>query len=292
MLEDPPECFGATARPPHGVPCTNDDLVGEATPAVDAASADIPELFRGRCADTDKTDSVPKPCSVGDPDGAVRIALIGDSHAVQYSVVLADIAVRNGWALDTYSKGACPFSDVRRAQDAVLHAACTAWVERAKEMIADGGYDLVLTSQVSGVDWEPADGSTADEFAVGGLVSLWSWLADQGVHVAAIADVPRPRTGVLNCLQEPGHDVSTDCRTTRAESLLYDPQPGAVARLGRPEVTLIDFTDVYCDDDQCFPVLGGVTVYRDSNHLTDTFARTLEPYFEAELTGLLPAGRS
>lgn len=291
MLEDPPECFGATARPPKGAPCTNDDLVGEATPAVDAASADVPELFRGRCAGTSKTDSVPKPCSVGDPDGDVRIALIGDSHAVQYSAVLSEIAARNGWALDTYSKGACPFSDVRRAQDAVLHAACTAWVDRAKEMIADGDYDLVLTSQVSGVDWEPPAGSTVEEFAEGGLVSLWTSLADQGMHVTAIADVPRPRKRVHDCLQEPGRDVSTDCRITRELGLLYDPQPGAVERLGRPDVTLIDFTDVYCDDVQCFPVLGGVTVYRDPNHLTNTFARTLEPYFEAELTGLLPAGR-
>lgn len=290
LLADPPPCFGAAARSPHGELCVNDDL-DTATPAVEVASADVPELFRGRCAGTSKTDSVPKPCSVGDPDGAVRIALIGDSHAVQYSAVLSDIAARNGWALDTYSKGACPFSDVRRAQDAVLHAACTAWVDRAKTMITDGDYDLVVTSQVRGVRWEPPTGTTPESFAEGGLASLWSGLADQGIRVAAVADVPKPRKGALDCLQEPGRDLFADCRVPRARGLSYDPQPGAVAQLNRPDVTLIDFTNVYCDDRECFPMLGGVTIYRDTSHLTNTFARTLEPYFEAELTALLPPDR-
>src|SRR5690606_30047530 len=138
---------------------------------------------------------------------------------------------RHGWALDTYSKGACPFSDVRREQDAVLHEACTAWIDRARTMLAEGDYDLVITSQVSGVDWAPPAGTTPEEFAEGGLETLWSGLADQGVRVVAVADVPRPRKGVLDCLQERGRDVSTDCRVSREKGLLYDPQPAAVERL-------------------------------------------------------------
>ncbi|MFD2795584.1 acyltransferase family protein [Promicromonospora vindobonensis] len=283
------ECFGAAARPPSGESCTNPDLAGIAVPAPGAAHSDVPELFRGRCAGTSKTDSQPKPCSVGAADGSVRVALIGDSHAVQYSAMLASIAERNGWELDTYSKGACPFSDVRRAQDDVLHAACTTWIERAKTMLADGDYDLVVTSQVSGVDWAPPQGSSTEEFAEGGLVSLWSGLADQGIHVVSVADVPRPVRGVHDCLQEADRNLTTDCRVSRAEGLLYDPQPGAVERLDRPDVTLVDLTDVYCDDRECLPVIGGATVYRDSNHLTNTFARTLEPYFESALVPLVRA---
>ncbi|MDR7380825.1 acyltransferase family protein [Promicromonospora iranensis] len=286
------ECFGAASRPLSGPSCVNPDLDGVAVPAPDAAHSDVPELFRGRCAGTSKTDSQPKPCSVGAPDGSVRVALIGDSHAVQYSAMLASIAERNGWELDTYSKGACPFSDVRRAQDDVLHAACTTWIERAKVMLVEGDYDLVVTSQVSGVDWEPPQGTSTEEFAEGGLASLWSGLADRGVRVVAVADVPRPMRGVLDCLQEPERDVTTDCRVSRADGLLYDPQPGAVERLNRPDVTLLDLTDVYCDDRECLPVIGGATVYRDSNHLTNTFARTLEPYFEAGLVPLVGADRS
>ncbi len=287
LVADPPACFGAAARPLDGQACAVEDLPSGPTPPIDVASADTPALFRDRCDGTSKTDAIPKPCQVGDQDSPVRIALIGDSHAVQYSAMLGEIASRNGWALDGYSKGACPFSDVRREQDAVLHAACTEWVERATKMLIEGDYDLVLTSQVSGVAWSPPSGQAPDDFAEGGLVSLWTSLADRGIRVAAIADVPRPQKGVLDCLLKASGDVSTACRTPRADAMLFDPQPEAVAQLARPDVTLIDMTDIYCDGRECLPVIGGVLVYRDSNHLTNTFAGTLKPYFEAALRPLL-----
>ncbi|PUB24346.1 peptidoglycan/LPS O-acetylase OafA/YrhL [Promicromonospora sp. AC04] len=287
LVADPQACFGAAARPLDGQACAAEDLPSGLTPPLDVAPADTPALFHDRCDGTSKTDAIPKPCQVGDQDSPVRIALIGDSHAVQYSAMLDEIASRNGWALDGYSKGACPFSDVRREQDAVLHAACTEWVERATKMLIEGDYDLVLTSQVSGVAWSPPSGQSPDDYAEGGLVSLWTSLADVGIRVAAIADVPRPQKGVLDCLLKASGDVSTACRAPRTDAMLFDPQPGAVAQLARPDVTLIDMTDIYCDERECLPVIGGVPVYRDSNHLTNTFAGTLSPYFEAVLGPLL-----
>lgn len=287
LVANPPPCFGAAARPLGGPACAPDDLPSDVSPPIDVAPADLPTLFFDECVKTHKGDSIPKPCQMGDQASPVRIALIGDSHAAQYSAMLTEIASRNGWALDGYSKGACPFSDVRREQDTVLRTACTEWVERATTMLIEGDYDLVLTSQVSGVVWTPPSGQAPEDYAAGGLVSLWSNLADRGIRVAAIADVPRPEKGVLDCLLEASRDVDTACRTPRAEAMLFDPQPGAVAQLARPDVTLIDLTDVYCDDQDCLPVIGGVPVYRDSNHLTDTFAGTLAPYFEVALDRLL-----
>jgi len=290
QLADRPPCFGAAACPPGGPRCADEDLPKGVTPPPDVVPADVPSLFRDRCDSTGKTDAVPKPCRVGDQEGALRIALVGDSHAVQYSAALDEVARSHGWALDGYSKGACPFSDVRREQDAVLHAACTAWIERATTMLLEGDYDLVLTSQVSGVDWDPPHGRSPEDFAEGGLVSLWGTLADHGIRVAAIADVPRPRKGVLDCLLEADRDAAGACRTPRADAMLYDPQVGAVAELDRPDVTLVDLTDVYCDDRECLPVVGGVSVYRDSNHLSSTFAGTLAPYLEDAVGPLLGVG--
>ena len=283
------ECFGAAARPPSGVPCTNPDLADIAVPAPEAARSDVPGRSQDGCAGTGKTDAEPASCSVAAPGDPVRVALIGDSHAGHYSGMLRKVAKKNGWELESYTKGACPFSDARRVQDTALRAECVTWIEQTKTMLADGDYDLVVTSQKNGVEWEPPQGTSAEEYAEGGLVSLWSWLADQGVRVAAVADSPRPRPDVHECLQEPGRNPATDCRVSRADALLFDPQPGAVERLNRPDVTLLDLTDVYCDVRECLPVIGGAMVYRDSHHLTNTWAVSLEPYFEAELAPLVRA---
>ncbi|MFD6448780.1 acyltransferase family protein [Promicromonospora sp. NPDC060204] len=288
------ECFGAAARPPHGEPCTNPDLVGTAVPAPEAVGDDTPEPYTegpDKCPGTNREDPEPVACERGDRGSDVRIALVGDSHAAHYSSALVEAAETRGWSLDIYIKAGCPFSDVMRVQDEVLTAACVEWVDRAQQVLVDGGYDLVVTSQLSGVDWVPPAGTTPEAFAEDGLATLWAGLADQGLPVVAVADVPKPDPTVIDCLTDPDVDLATDCRTPRAEATgPFDPQRGAVKQLGRSDVTLLDLTDVYCDTRECFPVVGGVTVYRDDNHLSDTFARTLGPYVANAIAPLLRSG--
>jgi len=43
-------------------------------------------------------------------------------------------------------------------------------------------------------------------------------------------------------------------------------------------VRVIDLTPHFCDESQCFPVVGGALVQRDETHLTTTFSATLGPY--------------
>ena len=328
-----PECFGAAARPPHGETCTNPDLTGTAVPAPEAAGDDMPQpyaLGENKCAGSTREATEPLACERGDRGSDVRIALVGDSHAAHYSSALVGAAEAEGWSLDIYIKSGCPFSDVMRLQEEVLTAACVEWVDRAEQLLLEGDYDLVVTSQVRGVEWPdspedaaavaagddvPQDDETADSdplsdlsgdisdglsggdtpasdsteapppsdaamaTAESGLVSLWTRLADAGLAVAAIADVPRPDPDVIECLTAPRADLATDCRLPRDEATrTFDPQPAAVEQLDRPDVQLIDFTDVYCDERECLPVIGGVTVYRDDDHLTNTFSGTLAPY--------------
>lgn len=40
-------------------------------------------------------------------------------------------------------------------------------------------------------------------------------------------------------------------------------------------VHLVDFTDFFCDDEQCYAAIINILVYRDSNHITATFSKTL-----------------
>jgi hypothetical protein len=42
-----------------------------------------------------------------------------------------------------------------------------------------------------------------------------------------------------------------------------------------PNATLVDLTDYLCPRELCPPVIGGTMVWRDSHHLTATYARSL-----------------
>src|SRR5207247_1010961 len=52
----------------------------------------------------------------------------------------------------------------------------------------------------------------------------------------------------------------------------------AARELGPPRAQVIDLTTFQCSARFCFPVIGGVLVHKDIDHITRTFAETLAPY--------------
>ena len=46
---------------------------------------------------------------------------------------------------------------------------------------------------------------------------------------------------------------------------------------------LIDLNHLICGPTTCQPIVGNVTVYRDTHHLTETYVETLRPYVEQQL---------
>jgi hypothetical protein len=60
--------------------------------------------------------------------------------------------------------------------------------------------------------------------------------------------------------------------------------PNAVATAATMTGTpLIDINDAFCIDGLCPPVVGGVLIYRDNQHVTATYARSLAERFQREL---------
>jgi len=55
----------------------------------------------------------------------------------------------------------------------------------------------------------------------------------------------------------------------------------------RSNVTLVDLTDAVCPTEACSVVQNGIIKFRDNNHLTATFARSLAPALEAALAPVL-----
>jgi hypothetical protein len=57
------------------------------------------------------------------------------------------------------------------------------------------------------------------------------------------------------------------------------PDPGAAAAdARRPRARVLDLTRDFCSALRCFPVVGGVYVHTDDNHMNAVFASTLGPF--------------
>lgn len=271
LQEDPPPCFGAASVLDPS--CASVDFGDDILPAPGFAGVDSPQA--GDCF-VQLTDARPVSCTFGsdDPD-APRVALIGDSHAYQLLSTFERIADDQGWQLVTWFKGACPWSTTPLATPGAFGAACTEWREGVSEALAEADIDAVFTAAIATTPYSSDGFDSSYDAAVAGYVEAWDEVLDRGIPVITVVDNPVWETDPNKCLRTRDQ---AECVGARSDVLVAeDPLRDAASQ--RDAVTLLDFTDVFCDDQWCAPVVGGANVYRDQDHLTVTFADTLAPWY-------------
>jgi hypothetical protein len=260
-----PRCFGAAASG-----CENPALRRLVTPA--PADAELmPDL---PCHAQHPQRYAPVvPCTFGAAYAArsARLALIGDSHGMSFRATTEVAAQALGLKAVSLTHAGCGFGlevdpgwprvskECRRHTEQVLR-----WLKAHPKL-----HSVLLASSA-------VHGYTED-----GLRELWSRIPESVRHVYVVVDVPRVSYKTASCVKavRKRHAVSERaCAVPRDEkSLPPDPVVGAAAGAD-PRVRVIDLTAHFCDDQHCFPVIGGAYVYRDTNHMNQVFAATLGPY--------------
>jgi peptidoglycan/LPS O-acetylase OafA/YrhL len=275
LREDPPDCFGAAFVLEAG--CETTDWRDTILPAPGFAGVDRPA--DEQCF-VQLNDARPVSCEFGSDDAdAPTIALVGDSHAFQLLGTFQRIAQDEGWRLVTFFKGACPWNTTPLATPGAFGQACDQWRGGVERALADSEVDAVFTAALATTPYAAAGFDTSHDAAVAGYRQAWAAMTDRGIPVVTVVDNPVWETDPNKCLRT--RDASS-CDGARADVLVED-DPLRAAADGAAGVTLLDFTDVYCDEETCSPVVGGANIYRDQDHLTVTFADTLAPQFTVAL---------
>lgn len=279
LRQNPPECFGAAVV--LDASCAGTDFGTTILPAPGFAGVDRPS--DEQCF-VQLNDARPVSCEFGSDDPeAPRIALVGDSHAYQLLSTFQTMAEQNGWHLTTFFKGACPWNTTPLSTPGAFGEACSEWRAGVTEALADADLDAVFTAAIATTPYSAAGYDSAHDAAVAGYRDAWSEVLDRGIPVITVVDNPVWETDPNKCLRT--KDLSL-CDGPRSELLVAD-DPLRDAASGLEGVTLLDFTDVFCDADTCAPVVGGANVYRDQDHLTVSFVDTLAPWYTAAISDAL-----
>jgi capsular polysaccharide biosynthesis protein len=122
----------------------------------------------------------------------------------------------------------------------------------------------------------------AGETKHGAAVESAAWIIEQLVEadlpVLVIRDTPAEPSdrSIPNCLLTNRQDPAA-CGGPRQAWVPLDPWVEAAERFDSADVGVADFTNAICDAETCHAVVGGVVVYVDDDHLTETFADTMAP---------------
>jgi hypothetical protein len=201
--------------------------------------------------------------------------------------------------LYTYTKSRCPVNGVRTwlPNANSRYTACEKWNASVwSNLKAVGPIDLIIDARY----WAYNDTvlTASGKRATGSLAAaLWQQaagptfqrLATRAAHIVVLRDTPYPGFDVPACLSS--HSAAA-CSFPRSPGIgrdryLYAGEKAAA----NPHVAFVDMSNAICGRTPRCPVISadGLIHYRDTNHLTVSYARTLAPELARKIALIIGA---
>lgn len=229
--------------------------------------AEVPASARG---------STTTPCTVANPQGTKTLAVVGDSHASMWVPALQRAYEGTEWKIVVYLHNSCPFSLQPRALEERGESTCIAPNRSVLSQLLASKPDRVLVTNLAVGDFtrykdEPVAG-------VWGYEQVMRPLRRAGIDIVALQDAPQPPGGdsVADCVS--AHpEAPNACSFKRSDSLEDTGANQALAAAAKNVggIRTVKPTGLFCTLEECPAVIGSVLVYRDANHVSATYAKTL-----------------
>lgn len=268
----------------------SDDGAGTGTPTAEEQAGFVPSfsevkqdkgpVFSEGCLITGG-QSESGECAYGTTDSPREVVVLGDSHALQWTPALIEIADRRDWRLVTLLHANCTAAQVSVNPD------CDRWRENSLARIKREKPGLVIVASNTGPNMTVQhNGSTlgreaAEPLLVSGMAKTLQDLKDTGAEVTLIQDMAMSKDYLPSeCVAE-NRDDPDQCRfeMDRPPALAYDLK--AAETVGGVQV--IDPLEKICPGYSCDPVHGRYLKFRDRFHITATYSRMLAPWLDSEL---------
>jgi hypothetical protein len=227
---------------------------------------------------------VPEGCVFGKPNAKTTVALFGDSHAAQWFTAIESIAKERKWRVLALTQGSCPIINVLTVNltTNVVYRNCDEWREAVFQRMKAEKVDVVFLTQYTGFFDVRTRNRVTPSVWESGLDELFTRLQSDGVTPVFFADNSDPDGSPVDCLASNRNNIQ---RCTQDFADVAQPQIEAVmaAKTAQYKVSIVWPSRWTCHEGRCPMVTGDIMMYRDGNHLTDTFVRWLTPVVDANV---------
>jgi peptidoglycan/LPS O-acetylase OafA/YrhL len=258
-------------------------LEGSELASIQAARFDLPRLYGEKCDTWTASDAL-TPCTFGASDAGKTVVLFGDSALAQWLPAVEETFLsRPGWKIVVLTKSACPASRVSYFYERIKapYDVCDRWREKALNWIVEMRPALVIMGS-SLYDF-------SDDQWLRGTRSVIEQISNTGAAVILVTPPPMPGFDGPSCL---GRKIATPAWLPNRPACQSEPELRQTQRLARllaesatgfPLVGVIDLGDQVCPEGLCRARIGEIIVFRDNQHLTAAFVRSLAPEFLSAL---------
>ncbi|HET9032599.1 MAG TPA: acyltransferase family protein [Dokdonella sp.] len=248
------------------------------------AKFDAPVIYGMGCDDWYNSADV-KICAFGPQDAKHTAVAMGDSIGLQWFPALAKVFDKPDWRLLVLTKSSCPmveepffYSRIGRE-----YTECDEWRSKALTEIAALKPDIVVLGSTYYY------GFTASQLKEG-TERLLQPLVNSVRRIFILRSTPRllfdgpscaaPRSALFSSLSGDQHCASV--AYNEHNELVFESLESAASRF--PNVRIVDMTDAVCPNGTCRAERDGVIVFRDSQHMSATFAESLGDALSKQLS--------
>jgi hypothetical protein len=228
-------------------------------------------------------------CAFGQENARHTAVAIGDSVALQWFPAFSDLFNKPGWRLLVFTKSSCPMVDeaLFYARIGREYTECTKWRREALRQVAVLKPDIVILGSTFTYDF------TQNQW-IDGTDRVLKTINEAAGHVFIMRSTPvlpfdgpsclAPRSELYKAISSKSECVAA-AHDLRSDNV-YEWLNTAASRF--KNVSLVDMISAVCPNGQCRAELNGNIVFRDSQHLTVTFVKSLSDELRARMSQSAP----
>ena len=253
---------------------TRDHLARSTESLYARAAADLPMIYQHGCDDWYQSDQL-KPCTYGRDEAPYTAVLLGDSIGAQWFTTLTEMLDPQDWKIIVLTKSSCPMVDEPFFYQRIHreYTECTIWRERAIAWLQQQQVQRLFIGGTASSDYTPQQWTN-------GTLRILNKLAPHADAIYVIEANPTLPFNGPDCLRlhNPQHCQSSSANAKYQQVAANLPE--AVAQ--QPKAHWLETASFVCPQSQCQALrmdAGEVVVFRDSQHLTATFAASAAKHF-------------
>lgn len=239
------------------------------------ARYDAPAIYRMGCDEWYSSDAV-RVCEYGPVAAGKTVIAIGDSIGLQWFPAIEAAFVPHNWRLLVVTKSSCPMVDepIFYSRIGRRYEVCERWRDAVLRFVRSTRPDLVIMGSTYTYDFNETQWRE-------GTQRILEAIAGDAGRIAILRSTPTlpfdapsclsPRGRLYNWLANEERCIAPVTRGKRDDVHRWI----AEAAEAYENVEIIDLTDTVCPGGLCSAERQGIVVFRDSQHLTASFARSL-----------------
>jgi peptidoglycan/LPS O-acetylase OafA/YrhL len=244
---------------------------------------DVPVIYRMPCDAWYSHDRV-EPCIFGSESASNTAVVLGDSIGLQWFSAVPEIFPEPDWRIIVLTKSACAMvdEDYHYQRIGMVYRVCTTWRNAVLDTLERLRPQVIVVGSAATYGFSEASW-------VEGSARVFERLSRSAGKVFIIPGTPNLEFDGPGCvirhLSASGHIDRNACVSRNR----LDQIAGVSRHLERAaerfsNVRMLDLNELVCPGGDCNAVSGdGVVVFRDSQHLTDSFVRSRVPLIREKL---------